>query len=175
MRSLVRSLSLSLCVIAPVVAAAQVTIYSKAKVAADAAPVADSATTCCECKKPPGGKHCCAADAFVGCVVRNEQCECTCFATSMKRLPDDVARDIFKTIIGEKANDIVSPDLGFLLNRVITASERGKSYNLHFEDGSQFDVTLAVPDVAQEDLKWFRERVPPVTDDADGRQRLRKQ
>ena len=175
MRSLARSALLLLCAIVPVVAAAQVTIYSKTKVSSDATSIAGSDTTCCECKKPPGGKHCCTTGAFVGCIVRNEQCECTCFATSMKRLPDDVARDVFEAIIGEKAHDIVSPDLGFLLNKVITASERGKSYNFHFEDGTQFDITLAVPKQAQDELKWFRERVPPVPDDPEHHEQLRKQ
>jgi hypothetical protein len=166
---------ISLAIIVPLSALAQIQVHSKSIIDSDAKLITATSQACCECRKPPGGKHCCDATDFVGCVVKNNQCECTCFATNLKRLPEDVARDIFKTLIGDKANDIVTPDYGRLLNRVITASEKGKNYELHFETGEQYYLTLTVPPSARQDLMWFRERVPPADDDMFDHQRLRKQ
>lgn len=160
MRSFANSLAIWLS-FAAFAQSPHVTVHARTSIVPELSTSAGTASnqSCCECSKPPGGKTCCDSRDFVGCVVKNGQCECTCFSANMKREPDDVARDILAAMIGPKAGLIQTQSISGVLNKVISATEQGKSHELHYEDGTRLFLTLSVPKESKDDLKWFREHI----------------
>lgn len=109
-------------------------------------PTTSSTGNCCACSDPPGGSSCCTnPNDFVGCIVKDNHCQCICFTADSKADSFEAQSDqALGVLLGATPSNATPEQRAELFKKIVTNTRKTKSYEVIVNDANM-RVTLQLP------------------------------